>query len=198
MRTEIRRLHQSLGLTTIYVTHDQEEALSMADRLVVLRDGIVQQIGTPEELHTRPANWHVADFMGFRNLLRLRAVERVGDEVVVEGDGLKLRGVAIADADRSASGGQVGQGNTAEVSAGDEVIAAVRPEHLNLAPAGRPDGVPATVEVVEYQGREVATEVRTADGVVLHVRGAGRPAPGDAVTVTVDSGALLVYPAGVA
>ncbi|MBX6389622.1 MAG: ABC transporter ATP-binding protein, partial [Frankia sp.] len=72
MRTEIRRLHQSLGLTTVYVTHDQEEALSMADRLVVLRAGRVQQIGTPEELHSRPANWHVADFMGFRNLLRLR------------------------------------------------------------------------------------------------------------------------------
>ncbi|MFD0516926.1 ABC transporter ATP-binding protein [Paractinoplanes durhamensis] len=72
MRTEIRRLHQSLGLTTVYVTHDQEEALSMADRLVVLRDGRVQQIGTPEELHTRPANRHVADFMGYRNLLPLK------------------------------------------------------------------------------------------------------------------------------
>ena len=67
MRTEIRRLHQSLGLTTLYVTHDQEEALSMADRLVVLREGRVQQIGTPEQLHNNPANWHVADFMGYRN-----------------------------------------------------------------------------------------------------------------------------------
>ena len=70
MRTEIRRLHQSLGLTTVYVTHDQEEALSMADRLVVLREGAVQQVGTPEDLHTRPANWRVADFMGYRNLLQ--------------------------------------------------------------------------------------------------------------------------------
>src|SRR5699024_1581471 len=69
MRTEIRRLHQNLHLTTIYVTHDQEEALSMADRLVVLREGRVQQVGTPEELHTSPVNWHVADFMGYRNLL---------------------------------------------------------------------------------------------------------------------------------
>ena len=69
MRTEIRRIHQSLGLTTIYVTHDQDEALSLADRLVVLRDGRVQQIGTPQELHDNPANWHVADFMGYRNLL---------------------------------------------------------------------------------------------------------------------------------
>jgi putative spermidine/putrescine transport system ATP-binding protein len=179
MRTEIRRLHQSLGLTTVYVTHDQEEALSMADRLVVLRAGRMQQIGTPEELHTRPANRHVADFMGYRNLLRLRAVERVGDEVVVEGDGLKLRGTAIG-----------------AVRAGDEVVAGVRPENLRLSAANEDqNAVHATVEVVEYQGREVAVEVKTAEGVLRHVRSAGRPAPGDEVTVTVDPGALLVFPA---
>ena len=96
MRTEIRRLHQSLGLTTVYVTHDQEEALSMADRLVVLREGRVQQIGSPEELHTRPANWHVADFMGFRNLFQMRATERSGDDVVVEAPGLRLNATAVA------------------------------------------------------------------------------------------------------
>ena len=90
MRTEIRRLHQSLGLTTVYVTHDQEEALSMADRLVVLRNGKVQQIGAPEELHTTPANWHVADFMGFRNLLSMQVVEASAGRVVVEGAGRRL------------------------------------------------------------------------------------------------------------
>jgi putative spermidine/putrescine transport system ATP-binding protein len=67
MRTEIKRLHQELGLTTIYVTHDQEEALSLADRLVLMKDGQVQQIGTPEELYARPVSPFVADFMGFRN-----------------------------------------------------------------------------------------------------------------------------------
>src|SRR3712207_8427575 len=59
MRTEIRRLHQSLGLTTVYVTHDQEEALALADRLVVLRDGLVQQIGSPGEGYAHPANRYV-------------------------------------------------------------------------------------------------------------------------------------------
>jgi putative spermidine/putrescine transport system ATP-binding protein len=67
MRTEIKRLHQELGLTTIYVTHDQEEALSLADRLVLMKDGQVQQIGTPEELYAKPVTPFVADFMGFRN-----------------------------------------------------------------------------------------------------------------------------------
>ena len=69
MRMEIRRLHQTLGLTTVYVTHDQEEALSLADRLVVLREGAVQQIGTPEEVYAQPVNSYVASFMGYRNLL---------------------------------------------------------------------------------------------------------------------------------
>ena len=67
MRAEIRRIHGELGTTTIYVTHDQEEALSMADRVVVLRDGTIRQIGTPSELYDRPADLGVAAFMGFRN-----------------------------------------------------------------------------------------------------------------------------------
>ncbi|HEX8630741.1 MAG TPA: ABC transporter ATP-binding protein [Catenuloplanes sp.] len=177
MRTEIRRLHQSLGLTTVYVTHDQEEALSMADRLVVLRAGRVQQIGTPEELHTKPANWHVADFMGYRNLFRLRAVRRDGDQVVVEGDGLRLTGTAMGP-----------------VKAGDAVVAAVRPENVRIAPVGT-EGLPAVVEVVEYQGREVAVEARTADGLALNLRTEQRPAPRDKVTVTIEPAELLVYPA---
>ena len=71
MRTEIRRLHQQLDLTTVYVTHDQEEALSLADRLVLLRDGVVEQVGPPEELYPQPASAYVAGFMGYRNLLEM-------------------------------------------------------------------------------------------------------------------------------
>jgi putative spermidine/putrescine transport system ATP-binding protein len=174
MRTEIRRLHQSLGLTTVYVTHDQEEALSMADRLVVLREGRVQQLGTPEELHTRPANWHVADFMGYRNLLRLRATGSDGDRVVVEGHGLRLVGTPVGD-----------------LGVDTEVFAAVRPEDLRITDA---PGLTATVEVVEYQGREVAIEARTAQGLALHLRSAERPTVGDKVELAVDPARLLVFP----
>ena len=175
MRTEIRRLHQSLGLTTVYVTHDQEEALSMADRLVVLRDGRVQQVGTPEDLHTRPANRHVADFMGYRNLLPLRLDTATTGTVTVSGSGLSLRGTPV--------------GTLAE---GDEVVAAIRPEDLRAGD----DGIPATVEVVEYQGREVAVEARTEQSVVLHLRTATRPAPGDKISVVADPSRVLVFPAG--
>jgi putative spermidine/putrescine transport system ATP-binding protein len=178
MRTEIRRLHQSLGLTTIYVTHDQEEALSMADRLVVLRSGRVQQVGTPEYLHTRPANWHVADFMGYRNLLSLRAGEVFGDAVVVEGSGLRLGGTAIGT-----------------VRSGDAVVAAVRPEDVRIVPDVRgSSGMSVTVEVTEYQGHDIAIEVRTAEGTRLHLLATERHAPGSTVTISVDPKRLLVFP----
>src|ERR1051325_2066762 len=67
MRAENKRIHRQLGRSTIYVTHDQDEALSLADRIVVMKDGVVRQVGTPEELYHRPANIDVARFMGFRN-----------------------------------------------------------------------------------------------------------------------------------
>ncbi|WP_306206359.1 ABC transporter ATP-binding protein [Actinoplanes sp. RD1] len=168
MRTEIRRLHQSLGLTTVYVTHDQEEALSMSDRLVVLRDGRVQQIGTPEQVHTQPANRHVASFMGYRNLLPMRAA----GPGVVEGDGLRLTGTAVGT-----------------VSSGDAVEVAIRPEDVHLG-----HGIPVTVDVVEYQGREVAAEVHTAGGVRLHLRTGKGLRPGDQAEVTLDPDRLLIFP----
>jgi putative spermidine/putrescine transport system ATP-binding protein len=183
MRTEIRRLHQSLGLTTVYVTHDQEEALSLADRLVVLRAGRVQQVGTPEELHARPANWHVADFMGFRNLIEMTAPQASGGDVVVEGEGMRLVGSGMSP-----------------VAAGATVVAAVRPEDVRVVAAADGDNqigdnrIDATVEVVEYQGRELAVEARTPAGRALHLRTDERVAPGDRVTLAIDPQRLLVYP----
>ena len=83
MRAEIRRIHSTLGGTTIYVTHDQEEALSLADRIVLLRDGSVRQVGTPDDLYNRPSHLDVAEFMGFRNRIRGRVAQREGDWVTV-------------------------------------------------------------------------------------------------------------------
>ncbi|MEU8210879.1 ABC transporter ATP-binding protein [Micromonospora sp. NPDC049044] len=180
MRTEIRRLHQSLGLTTVYVTHDQEEALSLADRLVVLREGRVQQIGSPRELHTRPANWHVADFMGYRNLWRGRVQRRDGSRATVESSGQRLHGEAVGDP-----------------ADGADVVVAVRPEDIRVDGAGgTTNALSATIEVVEYQGRELAAEARTDTGQSLHLRTEQRIAPGDQVKLAIDPRRLLVYPAG--
>ena len=180
MRTEIRRLHQSLGLTTIYVTHDQEEALSLADRLVVLREGRVQQIGTPEELHNNPTNWHVADFMGYRNLIDLTVESISGDHARVAGVGLSLTAKLVQSA-----------------SVGETVRVAIRPSDLVVVRPGEsaiaPNTVEALVNVVEYQGREFAVGVTTKAGQNLFVHAEAAPVPGETVTLSVDPARALVY-----
>jgi putative spermidine/putrescine transport system ATP-binding protein len=182
MRTEIRRLHQSLGLTTVYVTHDQEEALSLADRLVVLRDGRVQQIGTPEQLHDHPANWHVADFMGYRNLIDLELESLSGRVAHVAGRGLRLAATAVQ-----------------QVTPGQSVRVAVRPSDLvvrrdgDAAAASGVNTIEAVVNVVEYQGREFAVDVTTHEGVELHVKADVAPTAGETVQLTLDPTRALVY-----
>jgi putative spermidine/putrescine transport system ATP-binding protein len=180
MRTEIRRLHQSLGLTTIYVTHDQEEALSLADRLVVLRDGRVQQIGTPEELHDHPANWHVADFMGYRNLIDLTVESVEGSQARVTGNGMDLLAKLVQPA-----------------SVGDNIRVAIRPSDLLVVRPGESttgrNTLQAQVNVVEYQGREFAVGVTTTGGQNLFVHAEEAPVPGATVTLAVDPARALVY-----
>ncbi|MGF9660763.1 ABC transporter ATP-binding protein [Arthrobacter crystallopoietes] len=91
MRSEIRRLHNEFGNTSIYVTHDQDEALALSDRVIIMRGGVVEQIGTPEEVHAKPASSFAADFVGFENILACRAVsEATGRRVAVLEGGLEL------------------------------------------------------------------------------------------------------------
>jgi putative spermidine/putrescine transport system ATP-binding protein len=182
MRTEIRRLHQSLGLTTLYVTHDQEEALSMADRLVVLREGRVQQVGTPQELHNGPVNWHVADFMGYRNLIDLEVTAVNGTAVTVADQGFTLRATAAQP-----------------VTVGDRVRVAIRPEDLvavsDVVPVIGGNSTTAAVSVVEYHGREFAIGVTTPTGRSLYVRSDHAPVVGSAIELTADPARVLVFQA---
>ena len=83
MRAEIRRIHNQLGATTVYVTHDQDEALSLADRVVVLRDGEIRQVGEPSDLYERPDHLDVAEFMGYRNRLDGKVVAKNGERTSV-------------------------------------------------------------------------------------------------------------------
>jgi putative spermidine/putrescine transport system ATP-binding protein len=176
MRTEIRRLHQSLGLTTVYVTHDQEEALALADRLVVLREGEVQQVGSPEEVYAHPANRYVAGFMGYRNMVPVEVASSTGDLVTVTTKDLELVGV-----NRDGLGG-------------GKAVMAVRPEDFSVAgPDTAENVIPAEVEIVEYHGREQVVEARLPGGQPLHMRTTSRLAPGDAVRLTVPSERVLVF-----
>ena len=153
MRTEIKELHQRLRTTSIYVTHDQIEAMTMADRIVVMRDGIVEQSGGPLELYDRPVNTFVASFIGSPAMNIVPGTARIGggSPMVEFGDGIRLpmpRGAAAAD--------------------GQPVLYGMRPEHFSLANG---DGLPADVVVVEptgadtqlycrFNGQEVTSLVR--------------------------------------
>jgi putative spermidine/putrescine transport system ATP-binding protein len=172
MRAEIRRIHNLLGCATIYVTHDQDEALSLADRIVVLRDGAVRQIGTPEELYGRPAHPDIAEFMGYRNLLPATATS----------DGNMVR-LMVGDAAMS---------GTAVGASDGRVFAAIRPEDL----VAMDDGVlRATVQTAEYRGRDFYGVAIMADRTELFFRSEHRVAVGDALRLGADPSRVLVYPA---
>ena len=147
MRAEIRRIHATLGGTTIYVTHDQEEALSLADRIVLLRDGSVRQVGTPDELYNRPAHLDVAEFMGFRNRVRGRVASREDGRVVVA-----VENAMVAAQLRD------------DLLPGAEATLAVRPEDLEASEDG---ALVATVTSTEFRGRDHTGFARMADGTEL-------------------------------
>jgi putative spermidine/putrescine transport system ATP-binding protein len=175
MRTEIRRLHQSLGLTTVYVTHDQEEALALADRLVVLRLGEVQQVGSPEEVYAHPVNRYVAGFMGYRNMIPVTVTARHGELVNVRTDDrIELLGVKREELT-------------------DRAVAAIRPEDFAVVTEAGENTLEAVVEIVEYHGREQAVEARLRDGTQLHVRTSSRLAPGDVIRLKVPAERVLVF-----
>jgi len=122
MRAEIRRLHRETGLTAIYVTHDQKEALSMADRIAIMRDGRIEQVGTPREVYTRPANAFVANFIGETNFLDGTVTEVRDGACVVE---TAIGPLAAADL-------------TETLPLGEPVRCSVRPESVYLA-SGHPE-----------------------------------------------------------
>jgi len=172
MRGEIRRIHNLTGTTTIYVTHDQDEALSLADRIVVMRDGTVRQVGTPEELYSRPAHADVAEFMGFRNLLPARLNGQSGTFQRVDVGLASLAGTAI----------DIG-------STGDAMVA-IRPEDLVLADNGP---LTAAVETSEYRGRSFFGTARTAEGLELFFRAERPVAANETIRLAADPARVLVY-----
>lgn len=175
MRTELRRLHRELDLTTVYVTHDQEEALSLADRLVVLRDGHLQQVGTAEEVYARPANAFVADFMGYRNQLSMVAQPHDADATATRlaGDGIVL---------------------VANGAANGPVTVAVRPDGLGLGSSGVND-IAGVVRTVEYQGRDYEVEIEVSRHTSLFARIDARVGVGDRVIVNIPRDHIMVYAA---
>jgi iron(III) transport system ATP-binding protein len=183
MRTELKALQRRTGITFVYVTHDQAEALALSDRIAVMHRGRLQQFGTPREVYARPANRLVADFMGLVNLLPGRVLEAAAGRGVVAAGPLRL---ALA--------------LSASLRAGDAVDVAIRPESIRLAPPGAAldDGVPARVEEQSYLGNLSEYQVVLEGGIRLRVQApalADFPA-GAELHVAVDAAQCNVFPSG--
>src|SRR5215471_1993825 len=167
MRIEIKELHQRLKTTTVYVTHDQIEAMTMADRIVVMHDGLVEQIGAPLELYDRPRNLFVAGFIGSPAMNLIKGAIRANGRLEFEGaGGLRLPLTAAP-----------------ERSDGRPVIYGVRPEHFAIAE----DGTEARVQVVEPTGSELQVVVKLGEEDVIAVfRERHNFKPGDKIRLKPD------------
>ncbi len=169
LRSEIRAIQRSLGITTIFVTHDQEEALSMSDRIVVMNQGVAEQVGAPAEIYNRPATRFVASFVGTLNLLEARVVDPGAGLLELDGQPLAL-------------------GRPVDAAAGATVSLALRPEAIRLG--AQPGGVVlrGRVEDVSFMGSVV--RIRAALGATLvsldtfNTSGATPPQVGEAVDLS--------------
>ena len=179
MRTEIRRLHQALGLTTIYVTHDQEEALSLSDRVVLMRAGTIQQVGPPKEVYAEPASAYAANFLGYRNLLPVKLTAAEGERATVVTQG----GVELSGTLRD------------RLSPGDDAVAAIRPEDVSVLPADRKEqgAFSGTVELAEFLGRDSELSVPAELGESVIVRTTGDWKVGSKVSLQLPPERLFVF-----
>jgi iron(III) transport system ATP-binding protein len=151
VRAEIRKLQKDLGITTVYVTHDQEEALSLSDRVAVMRDGAVLQVASPKELYERPVGRFVADFVGTNNFLAGTCRELTAGRIAAE--------TAI---------GTVKASPGVRVGPGDRCVVAVRPENIALGTSAE-NTFEGRVVLAAYLGSTLRYDVEVRDGVVLKV-----------------------------
>jgi iron(III) transport system ATP-binding protein len=149
VRAEIRRLQQELKITTVYVTHDQEEALSLSDRVAVMRDGRVLQVGVPKELYERPRTRFVADFVGTNNLVPGEVRERRGERLLVS--------TGLGPLEAISSGADQGR-----------CVLAIRPENITLmGSGGRGNVVAGRISLVSYLGNTLRYDLEAANGQVI-------------------------------
>jgi ABC-type sugar transport system ATPase subunit len=181
MRSEIAALHRRLGATMIYVTHDQVEAMTMADTIVVLREGIVEQVGSPVALYARPRNRFVACFLGAPQMNMLAAAAKD-----ISGSGVKL----AVDEGRGGLEASVA-GDASRVGAA--LAVGVRPEHLQPAD----EGLRARIETSEILGAETIIHafLQSGEKLVVSLRGIHRASPGDVMAFAVDKRFVHVFDA---
>ncbi|OCP05938.1 hypothetical protein BC374_04385 [Ensifer sp. LC13] len=182
MRLELKSLQRETGITFVFVTHDQEEALAMSDRVAVISNGRLQQVGTPEDIYEQPQSRFVADFIGESNLVEARVARCIGGEAALDVEGF----------------GQVHAPVAQRVEVGQKVWLSIRPERLVLG-AGHSDGQ-ATASIADrtYLGNAVEYHLRAGEHALTArsprggLRGRQDFAPGDAVSLGFEPGSIKV------
>ncbi len=195
-RTEIARLHQTTQTTFVYVTHDQVEAMTMGDRIAVLNAGLIQQLGSPQELYERPANLFVAGFIGSP------AMDFFNGTVTRSGDGATLK---IASRTVTLTGQSAAAAANAASSGERKVVAGVRPEDFRIASESDANSIPGIVDVVEHLGNEQmiyfqaegsrTTETSEAKGVTARIAPDVEVRVGQNVAVTFDTSRVHLFDA---
>jgi multiple sugar transport system ATP-binding protein len=185
MRTELQQLQSKLDITTVYVTHNQKEAMTMADRVVVLDDGRLQQVGPPEEVYAVPTNRFVADFLGNPPMNQLPGVVADGGSAAYDVRYAHDAAVTLGTVPASTRG----------VAPGDRVVVGMRPESLSLSAAGTDAaGFAGTVTVTEYQGNDNFVHFEVGDEALTAVVSPDvELAPGERVSVHVAPEDLYVF-----
>jgi iron(III) transport system ATP-binding protein len=150
MRVEIRNIQRRLGITSIFVTHDQDEAMALSDRIVVMRNAVVEQSGTPDEIYRRPSSVFVADFIGRSNFLTVERVEKKRKN----------------DADVVVAGKSLTVPMHPGVAATEKVVLLVRPESISVKPAKSSGPGVGTVKNVVFYGNHVEYEIETPEGLI--------------------------------
>ncbi|SBW07142.1 glycerol-3-phosphate transporter subunit; ATP-binding component of ABC superfamily [uncultured delta proteobacterium] len=188
MRVELRRLHERLGTTSIYVTHDQVEAMTLAKRILVMNKGAMEQYGTPDDLYLRPASVFVARFIGSPNMNMLRC--RVTDGVPALGDGTAMPGAVATDI-------TPGPGTR-------DALLGIRPEDFRLAESGGEGVLRCTAELTEALGADTLVHCAVGQGkdvmeseygplLIVRLEGSVRPQPGETLFLAVRPGRAHLF-----
>lgn len=188
MRTEITKLHKSLGTTFIYVTHDQVEAMTMADRIVVMKDGIVQQIATPQEIYDAPNNMFVAGFIGApqMNFINVKLMEENG-EIFAKNDYLNIK------LNKGECGALIEKNYI-----GKEVVLGIRPEDIHIEDIFVDNSLDstfeATVEIGELMGAEIYAYLKSGDdSIIARFDGRYRVNMGDKLKLAMDKHRIHIF-----
>ena len=183
-RAELKRLHQQFGITTIYVTHDQTEAMTLAEQIVVLNNGRIQQIGSPQDVYHHPVNSMVAGFLGDPPMNVLTATHEAGRLILGGGQFIQLN---------------LAMQQQFQLNSGQKIELGIRPEHLTIMPAtagDRHDCLTLGVDLIEPLGREIRIKAVLTDSQIaidLVVDGRERVKKGDLLTVKFDLDCLFLF-----